>query len=801
MADEKHSAFKPIITQFQQETTTLQLREEQEQVASLSSVAPQESVQYSDDTSLPPRQEDSLTMEAGCSCFKKEACFCGKDECESGIDFTEEKHELSEELLGCIDDKVTSCDLVSGFSSLEEKWAVCEKKVKAFGVEVEESENSEMGCVADFEKSLKDSVKLEVGSSGIQECNEVNEKKEPDVGGEIVSQFSGCEGNGLVFDGKMQTSGMEVEETGNSEVGCVADFERTWKDSVKLHVCCPGVKECDKFNEEKGSEVKVEMSSVLEGDYEDGKEKKSEALLEAKKKQLLAELEVSCLASQEVYKLGQNNGVKINSASVSDVSGRPSLKIEVVDTALIETVRVPKMIERNMNKGEKEQEVDGKKARRLRRKAKDVKKALEISEKVKNLTGNLDDQNGGLKNGKQEKIMYSRKEMEALRFVSVVEQRKMWRDIYTGLGPVVMTEYDDLASSKQQKHILLNFDPRQNLSRKPEADGILGEECSPNVDNESVYTDECGANGDNLNAGFSTITEGEGSCMVQQGECSEDSDSDEDYSSIQRPAFLVEGEPDFDSGPPEDGLEYLRRVRWEAAHIPKVKVAKRDRSKPSKEQSVYMPQIPDIPCCPEHLMPLKEWEDLFLADFSNLRQVVSAIENPGSQLAGKLQEMIVFHQKNESCQLSETDELLSCQSVDSFSHEITAVERSMLKSEEDEISPCHQNPITSQNDDSINLPTLSAILKMDSVVRVSMLRKRIVSIESLSALSWTDSVWLYSLCAAVDIPLDADTSAALRSLLRKCASLRAGKSELDDEVVMLNILATISGRYFGQAED
>lgn len=88
-----------------------------------------------------------------------------------------------------------------------------------------------------------------------------------------------------------------------------------------------------------------------------------------------------------------------------------------------------------------------------------------------------------------------------------------------------------------------------------------GEECSPNVDNESVYTDECGANGDNLNAGFSTITEGEGSCMVQQGECSEDSDSDEDYSSIQRPAFLVEGEPDFDSGPPEDGLEYLRRVR------------------------------------------------------------------------------------------------------------------------------------------------------------------------------------------------------------------------------------------------
>lgn len=46
-------------------------------------------------------------------------------------------------------------------------------------------------------------------------------------------------------------------------------------------------------------------------------------------------------------------------------------------------------------------------------------------------------------------------------------------------------------------------------------------------------------------------------------ECSEDDDSDEEYASIQRPAFLVEGEPNFDSGSPEDGFEYLRRVRYD----------------------------------------------------------------------------------------------------------------------------------------------------------------------------------------------------------------------------------------------
>lgn len=45
-------------------------------------------------------------------------------------------------------------------------------------------------------------------------------------------------------------------------------------------------------------------------------------------------------------------------------------------------------------------------------------------------------------------------------------------------------------------------------------------------------------------------------------ECIEEDDSDEDYSSIQRPAFFVTGEPNFDAGPPQDGLEYLRRVRY-----------------------------------------------------------------------------------------------------------------------------------------------------------------------------------------------------------------------------------------------
>lgn len=54
----------------------------------------------------------------------------------------------------------------------------------------------------------------------------------------------------------------------------------------------------------------------------------------------------------------------------------------------------------------------------------------------------------------------------------------------------------------------------------------------------------------------------EDKCEDVEGEDDKEDLSDEEYASIQRPAFLVEGEPDFDSGPPEDGLEYLRRVRY-----------------------------------------------------------------------------------------------------------------------------------------------------------------------------------------------------------------------------------------------
>uniref|UniRef100_A0A7N0V4C7 Uncharacterized protein n=1 Tax=Kalanchoe fedtschenkoi TaxID=63787 RepID=A0A7N0V4C7_KALFE len=168
--------------------------------------------------------------------------------------------------------------------------------------------------------------------------------------------------------------------------------------------------------------------------------------------------------------------------------------------------------------------------------------------------------------------VYSRTQLEALRSVCVKEQKEKWRQIYHGLGPDLSSEYDSLANSVNKKHVPTN-------SRSQRQPSGLDEECS------------------------------------------QDSDSDDEYDGILKPAFHVDGEPDFDSGPPEDGMEYLRRVRWEASQIPKVKVAKLDRGKINQSQSDYMPKIPDIAKCPSHLLPSIEWEEIFLTQFKKLRLV------------------------------------------------------------------------------------------------------------------------------------------------------------------------------------
>ncbi|KAF8379336.1 hypothetical protein HHK36_028770 [Tetracentron sinense] len=421
------------------------------------------------------------------------------------------------------------------------------------------------------------------------------------------------------------------------------------------------------------------------------------------------------------------------------------------------------------------------------------------------------------KKGDGSKRRYSRNELEAMRFVNDEEQRIMWNEIYLGLGPVVAQELEDMGDSKHQKQGRRNVDHRQRFGKKKDAAKNLSEACVQNMENNIKEVKP-------LDPACADHLYGENGYTIVEVECSENGDSDDEYSSIQRPAFFVKGEPNFESGPPQDGLEYLRRVRWEAAQIPKVKVAKLDRNKLNNEQTVYMPKIPDIAKCPEHLLPSKQWEDAFLADFSELRLALLRLEGLSPENSDNLRSLFTVHEddsfqpfQNSSLEISDDPQLfLTIDEVDSCpALHCTGLEKSdglqscSTVDEDGSFQPLENTtpstsdklelPLISKGDSTD--PTVAAILGMDSVSRVSILKRRINSLETASTLSRNECAWIFALCGAIDTPLDADTGASLRCLLRKCSSLRAGKSETDDEVVMLNMLVTISGRYFRQLEN
>ncbi|XP_078441502.1 uncharacterized protein LOC144711388 [Wolffia australiana] len=335
---------------------------------------------------------------------------------------------------------------------------------------------------------------------------------------------------------------------------------------------------------------------------------------------------------------------------------------------------------------------------------------------------------------------YARRDLEALRFADLDLQKEKWHQVYQGLDSRVTQEYDELTETVK-KGASGNLDRRRLWERKE----------FPIATSERV---ECALDSEDQSGVVLGLSLNEESFVAEEE--FDEFDSDDEFDSIQRPAFSVEGEPDYESGPPQDGWEYLRRVRWEAAQMPRVRVCKVDRSKWSDEQTPYMPKIPEIAKCPENLRPSKLWLDQFLTDFSDLRKAFSEWEISPNRI------------------------------------NIAAT------STEAEINSEDAEDLRSKN----TAPTLSAILKMDPVTRAANLRNRIKAFELASSLSSNDCSWIFSLCASVDVPMDAEMGSCLRRLLRKCSSLLAKKTDpSEEEVARLNILVAISGRFFGQSEE
>lgn len=341
---------------------------------------------------------------------------------------------------------------------------------------------------------------------------------------------------GFVSDVGSAKTQIEKTENDEKESSLISDLVvKEEEDSVKCEVGLASIKEFEEFN--KGVSEKlpgmVENYSIQAGSDEClvassfsvddkvmlGKAVESESNLEVRKKHLLEELEamimpvdkinaeevkdsessggnsamiivpdVKMIDCQEVHKSVKDAGQDVQRLKRIDGSARRSLEIEVIDeTAMIGSVFFPKigcgsgkkMDFLNPAKHTKRQgnniakDMDEKKVKRSRRRVKGVKKVMETDGKAKSVTQVAEAFVEGPKNGERSKIEYTREEMEALRFVNIVEQRKTWKDIYIGLGPAVSKEYDELASSKQQKNIPFNCESSRRFGKKEELHGLL----------------------------------------------------------------------------------------------------------------------------------------------------------------------------------------------------------------------------------------------------------------------------------------------------------------------------------------
>lgn len=246
---------------------------------------------------------------------------------------------------------------------------------------------------------------------------------------------------------------------------------------------------------------------------------------------------------------------------------------------------------------------------------------------------------------------------------------------------------------------------------------------------------------------------------------------------------VPEGEPDWDSGPPETAEEYLRRVRWEAARCPQVvrsepdpeKLRQLARRRPGANDDApppppVLPDIPDIPDAPAWARPSPDWLTGFLSDFASLRAQLAAAGTGGSGASPA------------------PARLPDLRDVAAWDHLCfgRAAQRSM--------GPC--------DGQSVPPAILDAVLGMDQVCIEVLLQRHVEALAPLAALPFPRGAWLFALAARIEKPLHADAGAAFRALLRKCATLRTSASgPADPALPQLNVLIAIAGAYFGQDEN
>ncbi|XP_023639360.1 uncharacterized protein LOC17890377 isoform X2 [Capsella rubella] len=209
-----------------------------------------------------------------------------------------------------------------------------------------------------------------------------------------------------------------------------------------------------------------------------GQDSDAQMLLEAEKRRLLAEIEggtifkkkddLDTLArASDVHKIEKNGKgskdqhEKVERVRVKDNAfvGR-SVNIDLVDdTALFDVVPFykkgkdhPKRPGTDKDAPRKYKKVAGEKP---------IEKGNASSNVERNASTKVSDfRNRGGMNGEKLRIMYSRNQMESMRYAHIANQKKLWSDMYARLLPELVAEYEGLVCLKNHKNSKSN--PRES---------------------------------------------------------------------------------------------------------------------------------------------------------------------------------------------------------------------------------------------------------------------------------------------------------------------------------------------------
>ncbi|OWZ18333.1 hypothetical protein PHMEG_0007604 [Phytophthora megakarya] len=231
--------------------------------------------------------------------------------------------------------------------------------------------------------------------------------------------------------------------------------------------------------------------------------------------------------------------------------------------------------------------------------------------------------------------------------------------------------------------------------------------------------------------------------------------------------------------PPQDVQEYLWRVRIEAEGIPDVVVAPDVNPRQfDARQTSNMPKLQTFgleETDPERI-PNEKWKRELLADFAELRQLITRWEAIGPPKAETVNN-------------------------GDIPQEILRTKVPRMSDEEGWIAFCFGKPGTEM---SATPPHLRLLLQFDQVLTRRLLdyHAEWLRLDVAAPVSRARAVWIYALLARLDKPVHASVAATIRQLLRRCWALRCELETLSQiQLKALNILIVVTGDFFGQLHD